>query len=174
MRSAGALFPCSEIATKSFPFTPGAAIDVPESVAVASSAVFHYGKMVNEMSLNMSKHSPQKQHQRRAPTLMPVNMLTQGYRKRLTNEFRSVVGETGLVVLRVNGSDCDSPFCSRRASPLRWHIGITYHSVRKRLVTITQSPTCRDSKVDTFGNSQCYCIIDRLCRRSSKGHVHNT
>jgi len=48
MRSAGATFPCLEMATRSFPFTPGAAIDVPESVSLASSAVFHYGRMVNE------------------------------------------------------------------------------------------------------------------------------
>ena len=76
MRSAGSGFPCSEIATRSFPFTPGAAIDVPESVSVASSAVFHYRKMVSEGSFELSRNSPQKQRQRRGPTLIPVNMLT--------------------------------------------------------------------------------------------------
>jgi len=42
MRTAGGMFPL-ESATSSFPFTPGAAIDVPESVALALSSSFHYG-----------------------------------------------------------------------------------------------------------------------------------
>jgi len=44
MSSAGGLLPWSERATSSFPFTPGAAMEVPEAVNVASSPVFHYGK----------------------------------------------------------------------------------------------------------------------------------
>jgi len=44
MSSGGVLLPWSESATSSFPFTPGAAIEVPENVAVAVSVAFVYGK----------------------------------------------------------------------------------------------------------------------------------
>ena len=53
MRSAGAMRPYLESATSSFPFTPGAAIEVPESAILASSLVFHYENMVNQESFEI-------------------------------------------------------------------------------------------------------------------------
>lgn len=57
MRSAGVVSSGLELesATSSFPFTAGAAIDVPESVSVELLPVFHYVKMVNEVIFGISK-----------------------------------------------------------------------------------------------------------------------
>ena len=124
MRPVGVMLPYLESATSSFPFTPGAAIDVPESVSVAVSVVLHYMNVINGGLFVISKSSQRKERQRRGPTLVAIDILTQGRWRQLTDEFGSVVRETSLVAFRVNSPYCHSALYSSRARVLCWRVGI--------------------------------------------------